>query len=219
MSILEDKKKEELPMIIVGSTGEARIAMDIAIDNGLLVYGYLSDKEAEVHKALNEHSVIASLNSFDAISLLKEKKLQVCIAELESSARKDLVTEVRKYRKHINNLISSKAIVSPFAELGEGNLVHVLATLSPNSKIGDFNIIGNGVHIDPDTEIGDYCTLQNAVIVGTRAEIEDNVFIGAGAIIHAGITIGKGALIAPGSVVLKSVEAGTSVYGNPAGMS
>ncbi len=47
-------------------------------------------------------------------------------------------------------------------------------------------------------------------------EVEDNVFIGANSIICPGVKIGKNSIIAAGSVVVKDVEPGTIVGGNPA---
>lgn len=47
-------------------------------------------------------------------------------------------------------------------------------------------------------------------------EVEDNVFIGANSTICPGVRIGKNSIVAAGSVVVKDVEEGTIVGGNPA---
>jgi acetyltransferase-like isoleucine patch superfamily enzyme len=46
--------------------------------------------------------------------------------------------------------------------------------------------------------------------------IQDDVWIGHNATILKGVTIGQGALLAPGAVVVRDVEPGTEVAGNPA---
>lgn len=48
------------------------------------------------------------------------------------------------------------------------------------------------------------------------AHIGNNVYIGPGVCIVEGVTIGDGATIGAGTVVVKDVEAGTTVAGNPA---
>ena len=52
--------------------------------------------------------------------------------------------------------------------------------------------------------------------INAEVQIEDEVFIGAGVTIVSGITIGKGARIGAGSVVVENIEAGATVFGNPA---
>ena len=47
-------------------------------------------------------------------------------------------------------------------------------------------------------------------------EICDNVFIGLGSIIYPNVKIGKNCIVAAGSVVIKDVEEGSIVGGNPA---
>ena len=72
-----------------------------------------------------------------------------------------------------------------------------------------------------DCVIGNNVTFAPSVKCNGNIIIEDDVYIGTGAIIHQGkhnrpLRIGRGAVIAAGSVVTKSVEAGKTVFGNPA---
>jgi acetyltransferase-like isoleucine patch superfamily enzyme len=46
--------------------------------------------------------------------------------------------------------------------------------------------------------------------------VEDDVFIGSGAVVISGVALGKGSRIGAGSVVIASVKAGATVFGNPA---
>jgi acetyltransferase-like isoleucine patch superfamily enzyme len=45
---------------------------------------------------------------------------------------------------------------------------------------------------------------------------EEDVFIGTGAVVIPRITIGAGATVGAGAIVIRDVEAGTTVVGNPA---
>lgn len=82
--------------------------------------------------------------------------------------------------------------------------------------IGDRTQIGPGVHIyaadhprDADLRLIDK---EN----GKSVRIGKNVWIGGGAILLPGLTVGDDAIIGAGAVVVRDVEPGTTVVGNPA---
>ncbi len=103
-----------------------------------------------------------------------------------------------------------------------------------------------GVEIPPETQIGRRCqllhpvaivinggarigtgvTIRNSVTIGNVVDkhgiasaspvIGDDVELGAGCLVLGPITIGAGARVGAGSVVVKDVEPGATVVGNPA---
>ena len=81
---------------------------------------------------------------------------------------------------------------------------------------------GVGLVVHQHAVIGSGCTLRNGVTIGERPPQEgvpslgDSVDVGVNAVILGPIIIGNGAVIGAGSVVIRSVEAGDVVAGNPA---
>ncbi len=76
-----------------------------------------------------------------------------------------------------------------------------------------------GVHIGLNTGIGTGAVVLTHDFVNTRhvdTKIGNNCHIGINAIILPGISIGDHCIIAPASVVMKDVQAGSLVAGNPA---
>lgn len=69
-------------------------------------------------------------------------------------------------------------------------------------------VLGDNIDLCQFTTIGSVCL--------HGAHIGNNVYIGPGVCIVEGVTIGDGATIGAGAVVVKDVEAGTTVAGNPA---
>lgn len=146
-------------------------------------------------------------------------------------------TKGRK-RRNISELIlcsNSNLIIDGNFALYQGASVYVgenatlkikgNSFLNTNSVLNCFNYIeiGDGTMISDDVRIQDsdnHIVIENGIEkVSTKPIIIGNwVWIGKNVLILKGVTIGDGAIVAAGSVVVKDVEAGTLVGGNPAKM-
>ena len=97
--------------------------------------------------------------------------------------------------------------------------------IHPGAKIGHGVFIdhGMGVVIGETSEIGDRCLLYQGVTLGGTGKesgkrhptLEANVVVGAGAKVLGGICVGTNTRIGAGSVVVKNVEANSTVVGIP----
>ena len=98
--------------------------------------------------------------------------------------------------------------------------------IHPGAKIGRRFFIdhGMGVVIGETAEIGDDCTLYQGVTLGgttwnsgkRHPTLGNDVVVGAGAKVLGPFTVHDGARIGSNSVVLKEVEAGSTMVGIPA---
>jgi acetyltransferase-like isoleucine patch superfamily enzyme len=118
-------------------------------------------------------------------------------------------------------MISTSAIISPTATIGDGCNIEAGAILC-----GDVNL-GNGVHVGAGAilvgpcQIGNNCVIHCGVAldagVGSGPVVlEDNVHLSAMAVIAAPVTIATGARIQAGTVIIRSVPPHAIVSGNPA---
>ncbi len=97
--------------------------------------------------------------------------------------------------------------------------------IHPGAIIGKGVFIdhGMGVVIGETSEIGDRCLLYQGVTLGGTGKesgkrhptLESNVVVGAGAKVLGGIYVGTNTRIGAGSVVVKNVEANSTVVGIP----
>ncbi len=97
--------------------------------------------------------------------------------------------------------------------------------IHPGAIIGQGVFIdhGMGVVIGETSEIGDRCLLYQGVTLGGTGKengkrhptLESNVVVGAGAKVLGGICVGTNTRIGAGSVVVKNVEANSTVVGIP----
>jgi serine O-acetyltransferase len=98
--------------------------------------------------------------------------------------------------------------------------------IHPGAKIGRGLFIdhGMGIVIGETAEIGDDCTIYHGVTLGGTGKdrgkrhptLGKNVMIGAGAKVLGPFLVGDNAMIGAGSVVLREVDADSTVIGIPA---
>lgn len=84
------------------------------------------------------------------------------------------------------------------------------------TKVGRDTIIQKQVHCGHGVQIGRGCDIASGTVIAGEVTIGDFVRIGIGALISPYVTIGDSARVGAGAVVIKDVESGSVVAGNPA---
>jgi len=107
-----------------------------------------------------------------------------------------------------------KVIIGDDVEVGSGTCIDRGAL--GDTIIGKGTKIDNLVHIAHNVEIGKNCLIVALTCLGGGVIIEDNSYVGIGASIRNQMKIGEKAFIGMGAVVVKDVEPGITVIGNPA---
>lgn len=106
--------------------------------------------------------------------------------------------------------------------IGDNNVISEHVTIqrpfeeNQATVIGSNNIIMAHAHIGHDVQICDNCEICTGVILGGYSKIGNNVKIKLGATVRNRMSIYDNALVGLGSAVVKPVEHGSVVYGNPA---
>lgn len=209
-------EESKTPIIIIGTGPESRAALDAANALDVMVYGFLTDDESAVSREINDILVIAKLGNKDSDTLLEDENIKLVVAARDIEHRHNLVKYLALKKPEIINLIHPFNSISSYAKIGKGNLIYPGAIIHANVMVGSHNLLETGVTFDMDVQVGDFCTFQSGVRVGREVMIQNDVLVGMGAVIHPGLNIGAGAMIGPGAVVIKDVEPGSTVFGNPA---
>lgn len=89
-------------------------------------------------------------------------------------------------------------------------------SLGADVHLGQFVTILSTTIVGYDVNIGDYCQIGSFVFIGGAVQIGNDVVIHPHSTILPGVKIGDGVTIGAGSVVIRDVESGTTVFGNPA---
>jgi len=206
----------ENPVIIFGANYLGRIAKEIFESNEVVVYGFLDDDRKLYNTEIDDAVVLGSTDD-DGFLKLIGKKCEAFIAVDDNKLRKSIVQMLQEVR-HIQpvNATHKHALLSPKAIIGHGNFFDIGFTSGPGSTIGSHCLLQAKSHVGAESVLGNFVQVGSGTIISPGVTIEDEVFIGSNATIISGISIGKGARIGAGSVVIGSVKAGETIFGNPA---
>jgi len=172
--------------------------------------GYLDDNPAALNGYPSELKISGSPLSFE---YTVNDRIIMGIAE--PGLKEHIISRLEK-RVSFYSLVSNKAVVGKFNQIGAGSVLCPGVVLTTNVSIGQFGTINAGTQIGHDVVIGPFASLMSNVDIGGNCSIGRNVYIGSGATVLPSVKIGDNAKIGAGSVVIKNVPPKVTVFGNPA---
>jgi sugar O-acyltransferase (sialic acid O-acetyltransferase NeuD family) len=206
----------ENPVIIFGASAIGRMAKEIFESNGVVVYGFLDD-DKKLHKTeIDEVQVLGNTDEQGFLKLIG-KKTEAFVATDDNKLRKGLTAMLQEDR-HVQpmNAVHLKADISKRASIGYGNFIDTNVIIASGAEVGSHCLIQAQAYVGMDCKLGNFVQVGVGSKINAGVAIEDEAFIGSGVTIISGVTIGKGARVGAGSVVIASVKAGETVFGNPA---
>ena len=207
-------------LIIIGAGGFARevywhAQMASGFDSEWTIKGFLDGdvklSAEEYAKLPGDVTMLGDVNSYE---ILPDDVFTCAVGTPD--VRKKLIEKILSRGGEFINIISEYAHIFPAAKIGRGVIIGLDNGISDHAELGDFAIMNNVSYLGHDVTVGKYTCIMSHVDVGGGAQIGDEVFIGSHATLLPNAKIGNGAYVGTGSVVLKKVDAGKKVFGNPA---
>lgn len=204
-----------LPIIILGSGGHAKVMIDVLRLNALPLLGVVNvDPENErwnipgVTLISGDQDVLKY--SSDTVYLVNGVG-SVCLTE----KRKLLFEKFKNLGYSFVNVIHPYTVIASDVKLLEGAQIMAGAIVQPGCVIGVNVIVNTRASIDHDCAIGDHVHVAPGVTVSGGVKIGEGAHIGTGATIIQGISIGKNSMVAAGSVAVRDVPEGVIIKGVP----
>ncbi|QXH48304.1 NeuD/PglB/VioB family sugar acetyltransferase [Pseudomonas xanthosomatis] len=204
-----------LPVVLLGAGGHARVVRDVIGLRGLTPVGVSAP---ELAKGIAWHGLVA-VGDDDAV--LQMGGQQVLLANGIGVIPGQAV-RVRVHQRfqaqgfRFVTLVHPSAVLAACVELGEGVQVMAGAVIQPGSRIADGVVVNTGALVDHECHIEQHAFIGPGATLCGQVRVEARAFIGAGAVVLPGVTVKRNTVVGAGAVVVCTVEAGTTVVGNPA---
>lgn len=204
----------DLPVIVLGGGGHAKVVIDVLHVQGRQVLGYCD---------LNQNGLpilgVPRLGSEEAIFQLANEKVRLIngIGSIKpGSLRSDVYARFASKGYLFDQLIHPSAVVTADVVLDTGVQIMARVVLQPGSRIGMNTIINTGVSVDHNCVVGSHVHIAPGVVLCGDVQVGDGAHIGAGATVIQGISIGAKSMVGAGAVVVDDVPAEATVVGIPA---
>lgn len=191
-------------MYLYGAGGHAKVIMDVLKENGIELSGIIDD---------NPH--IQEWMGHRVLSGEQARISPVLVSIGSNSIRKKIAERLYQRNSVFGTAISTSAIVSDRAKIGEGSVVMQGSILQSDCRIGRHCIVNSGASIDHECVLEDYVHISPHATLCGNVQVGEGTWVGAGTVVNPGIKIGKWSIIGSGSVVCKDIPDGVVAYGSP----
>lgn len=201
-------------IILLGSGGHAGVLFDLLTQQHHTIFATASLQEKADRNPIFEH--INHLSGDDAVLELDKANITL-VNGLGAMPRQVQRTQLFNHFHGLDYeflpVISSHAIVSPYAHLAEGVQIMPGAIVQAGVRIGKNSIINTGAIIEHDTIIGEHCHIAPRATLCGGVNIGNNVHIGPSACIIQTRIIEANCIISAGAIVTHNIAEDSILYG------
>jgi sugar O-acyltransferase (sialic acid O-acetyltransferase NeuD family) len=203
---------DHTPLIVFGSGGHAKVAIDAAEKQGIRQILVADDAEKNWGAQLMGYPILGGREAL----LRLESRLPAIVAVGDNRIRSSIAAWLEEQGFPLATIIHPAAQLGRGVSIGRGSLLVAGTIVNSDAVIGANVIVNTGATIDHDCIIGDGVHLAPGVHLCGQVEVGAGSFLGVGAVVIPRITIGMNCVVGAGSTVLDSVPDGARVAGVPA---
>ena len=202
-------------LILIGAGGMGRTLFSNALESvgygeKFVVKGFIDDNLQALDGFPNYPPLIGTIKDYMPV------EDDVFVSSIGGAARRPCMEEIISRGGEFMELIHQTARIYTNVKLGKGNFIGAYTVIGNDAEIGDYNMIQSYTVIGHDAKIGNWNRIDTHVTCVGGIVIEDDVNIHTSAVINHKVRVESGAHVGALSFVMKNVEAGTTVMGNPA---
>ena len=193
-------------IILIGAGGHARACIDvIELSNQFKIVGLVERGDTNTQENLG-YPIIGTDEDLPGLHQ-KYKYALVTIGQIKSpDIRMRLFHHLQELDYHLPTIVSPRAYISKYAQIGDGTIVLHDAIVNANARIGNNCIINNKALVEHDVEVGDHCHIATGAILNGEVTVGNKSFIGSGSVLKQSVSIGSDCVIGAGVVIKTDVE-------------
>lgn len=205
------------PIVIVGSSGHAKVVIDIVEKAGVCRLVGLIDTFRRLGESTLGYQILGSEAELpDVVS--KHGIQGVIIAVGDNFVRARLAQAIRAAMPDVEfpSAVHPAATIGRDVSIGEGTVLMAGAVANPCARVGAFCILNTNASLDHDATMDDYASLAPRAAIGGNVQIGSYAAVGLGAVVSHGVRIGEHAVIGAGAAVVEYVAPFSVAMGVPA---
>lgn len=203
-------------LILIGGGGHCKSCIDVIESSGSYEIEGILEKDFTEGENILGYPV---LGGDELIPDLAKKGFEflITIGQFKSPAlRIKLYNTIKQAGGKFATIIASSAIVSKYANIGEGTIVMHGCILNASSEIGHNVIINTRAIVEHDVKIGDHCHISTNAVLNGGVKVGDNCFIASSVVTFHGILIASNIVVGGHSTVVKDLLEEGVYIGSPA---
>ena len=204
-------------IVLIGSSGQARVVIDILRQSSSLnLVGLLDDFRA-VGEVTDGYSVLGKVDDLPAIVDCCDATA-VAIAVGDNWVRQLLAEKAATLLPGIlfPPVIHPRACIASSVKIEEGCVLVANSVVNSGARLGRFSLVNTAASLDHDGVMHPYSSLAPGVHAGGNVVIGQGAAISIGAIVIQGRKIGAHSLIGAGAVVVSDIPERSVAMGVPA---
>lgn len=204
-------------VILIGSSGHAKVVMDIFERSGTYdILGILDPFRATGEKVYG-YEVLGSEEDLPQLM----KKWPSCLLFIglgDNWKRKKIHENIQRMYTDISYAIAihPSAQIAKGVQIGEGTAIMAGAVINSDTRIGRFCIVNSRTSIDHDSHLANFASAAPGVTTGGNVSIGEYSAISIGATLKHGINVGAHTILGAGSLLLENTGNQEIWYGVPA---
>lgn len=204
-------------IVIVGSSGHAKVVIDVVEREGLHTIVGLIDAFRAVGEETLAYRVLGA--EADLPALAEQHALGgvlVAIGDNHVRARVTAVVAALCPQLQFVTAVHPQASIGKAVRLGAGSVVMAGAVINPQCEVGQGCIVNTRASLDHDSVMAAFSSLAPAAATGGNASLGSCSALGMGALLLQRMRVGEHSVVGAGAVVTRPVGDLCVSYGAPA---
>lgn len=204
-------------IVIIGSSGHAKVIIDIVQQEGRYHIAGLLDRFRKVDEQTLGYRILGKEEDLPELTKIHFLKGAI-VAIGDNFVRSQVVSRIRELCPGLPfvSAVHPKASIATEVSLGEGSVIMSGVSINPCSSVGQFCILNTNSSLDHDSAMEHFSSLAPGVTLGGNCKIGKYSAISIGAVMIHGVHVGEHSVIGAGSLVIKNIESFVVAYGTPA---
>ncbi|MBN2383772.1 acetyltransferase [bacterium] len=204
-------------IIIVGSSGHAKVIVDIIEQEGCYrIAGFLEKEQSKIIQSFGYQVLGQESNLPQLVQQYDLKGIIVAIGDNYIRSRVASQIETITPLLPFITAIHPRASIARNVTIAAGSVIMAGVSINPDCSIGKHCILNTNSSLDHDSVMCDFSSLGPGVTTGGNCIIGNHSAIGIGAVLSHNISIGQHTLVGAGSTVIGNVGDYCVAFGSPA---